>query len=585
MTAAPANEQLKIACPGCQRHFDVTDMEPFVRFECPDCGQKVVVPQWWRSYLFEECVSHHDGVACFRALDTELDREVLVEQVRMSEGRSESECTRYLEVIRQLAQSPDASMCAVYSCGRYEDGVYSVVQYVREEMPAQNWTSVQQWLPLVLKLLAQLSSQSLYHGALSRACFRRAENGKVSVCGFGLGMALSGWGASGTNASPERLLGGEASMAGDIYSLGCVLWECLGGSLSEGGDLGNDVPKHVVELLRQMMSAQVMMRPKDYQELYKGFAAAQSADGQAGKEEKRGKKLRVSGGGRPAVPIQPVPQSGGIGVMNFLLIVLVLCALGLGGWLYWQRQQPAAPPAPVPQQPVVTPVPVSAPTVAAVDEELEEDEPETASQAAPQVSVKDSWEPLSEELRKQRPRPKDVRLTRSKAVKEFIAQLPENQRKGVQWQAQHITEMLEIVSMFALKNRYDRGAKTVLELRNGKKLRAVVTMCHPKKGLHLQPLKEGDKVPDYVKVSDLSWKTIRDMTDYIAAYSADRLDSKHPDYQTMKRETVRHYIRLTLLCDWYGDEKGVARYRQQCLALEPGSAKMLQRLGLAGDAK
>lgn len=571
MSEKRPKQQLKITCPWCQRHLDVTELEPLSHFACPTCGGDVVVPQWWREFLFEECVlaAEESGVSQYRALDTELDREVLVSQVRRPGMGGSEECERYLTVIRRLAAEAEPSLCAVYSCGSFEEGVYSVTQYVPKALERQDWATVRGWLPPVLSSLSKLSGLSLWHGALCRDSFRVSEHGAVTVSGFGLGLSLPDWGTSGAYASPERLCGKAACLADDIYSLGCVLWECLGGTLPASGELPGKVPSPVVRTLRQMMSAQVSLRPSSYDEVCAGLLTEASSSAASS-----GKRVlaRHGGGSSRAVPVVPV-QGGGHGGLALALVAVLACGCGVCGWLWWQRQQAPRPAAPAP-------VAASVAVAADATSQEEELEPEAAPAPVAPVSAKDSWEPLTAEQRKARPRPKDVRLSRSRKVSEFVAQLPEAQRKGVQWQVQHISEMPEMVAAFTAKNRYDRGERTVLELRNGKRLRAAVTMSHPEKGLHLKALREGDQVPEYVKVDSLSWRTIRDMTDFLAEYSVSRLDSAHPDYAKMKREAVRHFIRLTLLCDWYGDEEGMRRYAARCLELAPDTERLLRKLGL-----
>lgn len=571
MSEKRPKQQLKITCPWCQRHLDVTELEPLSHFACPTCGGDVVVPQWWREFLFEECVlaAEESGVSQYRALDTELDREVLVSQVRRPGMGGAEECERYLTVIRRLAAEAEPSLCAVYSCGSFEEGVYSVTQYVPKALERQDWATVRGWLPPVLSSLSKLSGLSLWHGALCCDSFRVSEHGAVSVSDFGLGMSLPDWGTSGAYASPERLCGKAACQADDIYSLGCVLWECLGGTLPAAGELPGKVPPAVVRTLRQMMSAQASLRPSSYDEVRAGLLT-EAPSAAFGK-----RVLTRHGGGSPVAPVAPA-AGGGHGGLVLALVAVLACVCGVCGWLWWQRQQTAttAPPA--------VPVAASAPAAAVDGGETAQEEPEAEEPPAPvaAVSAKDSWEPLTAEQRKARPRPKDVRLSRSRKVGEFIAQLPEAQRKGVQWQVQHISEMPAVVAAFTAKNRYDRGEKTVLELRNGRRLRAVVTMSHPEKGLHLKALREGDQVPEYVTVDSLSWRTIRDMTDFLAEFSVSRLDSAHPDYARMKREAVRHFIRLTLLCDWYGDEEGMRRHMARSLELAPDTERLLQKLGL-----
>ena len=634
MSEEPKKERMKLTCPGCQSHLDVTDLEAFSVFACPQCGMQVKVPKWWQQYLLEDCLANHDGIARYRALDAALDREVIIEMVMDEGGFSPVEKENYLEVIRRVAAVIDPALGVVYSCGKYDGGVYSVQQFLPEGFASGDnsprpWSEVREWLLKVLTALQRTSEQSILHGRINLSSFRLSESQTLRLTGFGPGMALAQHAAFDSYTCPERLGGASATLSGDIYSLGKVVWHCLAGRLpEEGGVLGGEVPAEISQLLRKMISTMPQERPSSYDEIRKVVESAKGSGGPqvrkmsvgAGRgldEQKRGgvHLVGVGGaarsGGRDVPSATPLQTSGSNTVLNVLLVlalIILIAVLSVLLLTYGKKNKPETPAqsatasvesAGKGKMPVGS---SDASTLAGADGKRSADESQgndelddsgdddddkadmTELKPAKEISqeemAKKKWRPLPDDLRKKRPHPKNPVVMRSRKVREYIAALPEEYRESVEYQAKLLNAVPSVVMFYAPKIQYDRGPKTTLLLRKGnRQLRAKIVMANDK-GMMVKSLDNTQKdVPERITVGDLARRTVMDMLDYYCEFSRKRLVKSDKDYETQKQVLVKHYVALMLLADWYDDKKAARRYADYCLELHPKCETFLAKYG------
>ena len=137
--------KMKIQCPSCSSKLDVTELKPFTVFSCPRCGNEVTVPMRFQAYVLEEYLESSGGIHSYRALDEKLDREVCVVICEASDDHPWDQLERYLELVRKVASVSHSGLATIYSCGRYEAGVYVASQLlskpVRDNVLAErlNW--------------------------------------------------------------------------------------------------------------------------------------------------------------------------------------------------------------------------------------------------------------------------------------------------------------------------------------------------------------------------------------------------------------------------------------------------------------
>ena len=75
MTMA-APEPLKVYCRGCHAKLDVSELEPFSYFPCPECGTRLRVPKRFDRYLLEKICGYGGMSTVYRAIEPELARRV-----------------------------------------------------------------------------------------------------------------------------------------------------------------------------------------------------------------------------------------------------------------------------------------------------------------------------------------------------------------------------------------------------------------------------------------------------------------------------------------------------------------------------
>ncbi|MBO4344374.1 MAG: hypothetical protein J5833_01385 [Victivallales bacterium] len=597
---------------------------------------QVKVPKWWQQYLLEDCIANHDGIARYRALDAALDREVIIEMVMDEGGFSPVEKENYLEVIRRVAAVIDPALGVVYSCGKYDGGVYSVQQFLPEGFASGDnspraWSEVREWLLKVLTALQRTSEQSILHGRINLSSFRLSESQTLRLTGFGPGMALAQHAAFDSYTSPERLGGASVTLQGDIYSLGKVVWHCLAGRLpEEGGVLGGDVPAEISQLLRKMISTMPQERPASYEEIRKVVESAKEGGGSQPRklsvgggrldEQKRGgvHLVGVGGaarsGGRDVPSVAPAQASGGNTVLNILLVVALIILIAVLSVLlltYGKKSKPEAPkmaPTAVVEAAGKGKTPSNSPEAANLaeadgkssadnaqasdefddsgdrddddDDKADVTELKPAKEISQEEMAKKTWRPLPDDLRKKRPHPKNPVVMRSRKVREYIAALPEEYRESVEYQAKLLNAVPSVVMFYAPKIQYDRGQKTTLLLRKGnRQLRAKIVMANDK-GMMVKSLDNSQKdVPERITVEDLARRTVMDMMDYYCEFSRKRLDKSDKDYNVQMRALVKHYVVLMLLADWYDDQKAARRYADYCLELHPNTETFLAKYG------
>ena len=639
MSEEPKKERMKLTCPGCQSHLDVTDLEAFSVFACPQCGMQVKVPKWWQQYLLEDCLANHEGIARYRALDAALDREVIIEMVMSEGGFSSVEMENYLEVIRRVAAVIDPALGVVYSCGKYDGGVYSVQQFLPEGFAAgdnspRSWAEVREWLLKVLTALQRTSEQSILHGRINLSSFRLSESQTLRLTGFGPGMALAQHAAFDSYTCPERLGGGAVTLQGDIYSLGKVVWHCLAGRLpEEGGVLGGDVPAEISQMLRKMISTMPQERPSSYEEIRKVVESAKESKGQQVRkmsvgigrgidEQKRGgvHLVGVGGaarsGGRDVPSAAPVQASGGNTVLNILLVIaLIILIAVLSVLLVTSGNKKNSESVPSSQGKAGMDVSVekgnasadspqatgvagtegkavaeSMPTDDFDDSGDRDDDDDDKAEVTevlkpvaeipPEEMAKKTWQPLPDEWRKKRPHPKNPMVMRSRKVREYLETLPPEYRESVEHQARILNALPDVVMFYARKNPYDRGPNTTLELRKGnRRIRAKIIMANDM-GMMVKSLDNKQKdVPEKINVRDLARRTVMEMLDYYCEFSRKRLNKNDKDYNDQMKTLVKHYVVLVLLADWYDDQKAARRYANFCLELQPKSEMFLAKYG------
>jgi tRNA A-37 threonylcarbamoyl transferase component Bud32/tetratricopeptide (TPR) repeat protein len=208
-------------------------------------------------YEFERELGQGAFATVYLARDLKHERKVAIKVLR-ADPNSELGELRFVREIRMLAGLQHPNILTLHDSGHVENLLYYVMPYVsgetlRDRLRAERqlpWETACNITRDVADALAYAHAQGIIHRDI------KPENillsaGHPMLADFGIARAIdvagvkqltrTGMGSPGTPAymSPEQLLGlGEVDARSDIYSLGCVFFEMLTGTLPFPGEDG-----------------------------------------------------------------------------------------------------------------------------------------------------------------------------------------------------------------------------------------------------------------------------------------------------------------------------------------------------------
>ncbi|TAM56176.1 serine/threonine protein kinase [bacterium] len=179
----------------------------------------------------------------YRGLDTTLDRPVAV---KILTDRSGNIRQRFLREARSMARLNHPNIVSVYDAGE-ADGVSYIIMELAEGRTlsalADEGTTVDHTIALFVELCDALEyahAQGVIHRDIKPSNIMVSPAGVLKVMDFGLARRTTDVSMSSQAGEivgtisylpPERFLGRAGDVAGDLYSLGVVLYELLTGHL------------------------------------------------------------------------------------------------------------------------------------------------------------------------------------------------------------------------------------------------------------------------------------------------------------------------------------------------------------------
>ena len=228
------------SCRACGQRFNVEGVAPFTRFACPHCGAPLVVPKIFGDYWLLKRICDSGSARLYSALDPLLDREILLKIVKIDRNDPEKSAVRrrrlyYDSQIQAQLDHPD--VVEIYRTCRLENRDFKVCELLRGGplRAADDPDSRTDALLLLsalsetASLLAAAAAYNVAHGGVSPSHLLFNDDGVLKLLNFrppeeaGLPAPPDEY----AFFPPERLLDFEMTPAGDIYSLGVLLYVML----------------------------------------------------------------------------------------------------------------------------------------------------------------------------------------------------------------------------------------------------------------------------------------------------------------------------------------------------------------------
>jgi len=246
----------EVACSKCGCRIDTSQLESFVRVECPDCENIETVPAKLGAFLLLRLIGTGGMGGVYLARDETLGRNVAIKVMLKSLGEDKSFIETFKREAQAVARLNHPNIAQIYSFGKEKGQPYIVMELVSGEgldKMLEEQTQLNQGFVLrvtydIAMGLSAADEAGLVHGDIKPENILLDEKGHAKLVDFGLATvahqaAEQGIWGTPYYISPEKIKRQKVDARSDIYSLGATLYHVLAGAPPFDGDTPVEVVK------------------------------------------------------------------------------------------------------------------------------------------------------------------------------------------------------------------------------------------------------------------------------------------------------------------------------------------------------
>jgi serine/threonine protein kinase len=224
--------------------IDMTGLQPFTEVACPSCGSVFTARIRFDHFEIQALLGEGGMGSVYRAVDTNLDREVALKVLKLSLSGNADECEKLEREARTTAQINHPHIIKIFDFGRSQGQFYIAMELIGggslddliQTCHAVPESTVLQVGIQVAQGLAAALELGLIHRDIKPANILFADAETAKLVDFGLAMVMSEaaqargeiWGTP-YYIAPEKLDEQPEDFRSDIYSLGGTLFHALAG--------------------------------------------------------------------------------------------------------------------------------------------------------------------------------------------------------------------------------------------------------------------------------------------------------------------------------------------------------------------
>jgi serine/threonine-protein kinase len=275
-------------------------------------------------YRVERTLGQGGMAAVYLAHDSELDRAVAIKILAEHLSSDEAFRQRFVREARMAAGLSHPNIVHVYDQGDEDGRPFIVMECVDghtlgEELKRTGALPPARVVDLALQICGGLEhahASGLVHRDIKPGNLLLSEDGTVKIADFGIARAAEATKLTkigsilGTAAylAPEQAAGEPVTAAADIYSLGCVLFECL---TARTPYVFESLPELVVKQRKEPITPIRELRPDVPPELEAAVMHC-LARGPEYRPASAAELARELAAGSPEPPTEPLPRSTGV---------------------------------------------------------------------------------------------------------------------------------------------------------------------------------------------------------------------------------------------------------------------------------